>query len=91
MEQLICGSLNEMRIRQSLLKPYIPQTGMRVPRKAQQLGAGVYGLWNNPRVRAAVGFGDTDQGDLREEMVVGNACGGKLGSHGSKAVWLSHK
>ena len=26
-KQLICGSLNGMRIRQSLLQPYIPQTG----------------------------------------------------------------
>ena len=31
-----------------------------------------------------------DQGDVREENVVGNACGGKLGSHGSKAILLNH-
>ena len=30
-KQLICGSLNGMRIRQSLLQPYIPQTGTQVP------------------------------------------------------------
>ena len=40
-KQLICGSLNGMRIRQSLPQPYIPQTGMQVPWKVQQLGAGV--------------------------------------------------
>ena len=40
-KQLICGSLNGMRIRQSLLQPYIPQTGMLVSWKAQRLGAGV--------------------------------------------------
>ena len=40
-KQVICGSLNGMRIRQSLLQPYIPWTGMRVPWKAQQLGPGV--------------------------------------------------
>ena len=40
-KQLICGSLNEMRIRQSLLQPYIPQTGMQVPWKVQWLGVGV--------------------------------------------------
>ena len=34
-KQLICGSLNGMRIRQSLLQPYIPQTGMLVPWKVQ--------------------------------------------------------
>ena len=39
---------------------------------------------------AAVDCGETDQGDVREETVVGNACGGKLGSHGSKAMLLSH-
>ena len=40
-KQLICGSLNGMRIRQSLPQPYIPRTGMLVPWKMQQLGAGV--------------------------------------------------
>ena len=29
-KQLICGSLNGMRIRQSLLQPYVPWTGMLV-------------------------------------------------------------
>ena len=43
-KQVICGSLNGMRIRQSLLQPYIPWTGMRVPWKAQWLGAGVWGF-----------------------------------------------
>ena len=79
-----------MRIRQFLLQPYIPWTGTQVPWKVQQLGAGVQGLWINPRVRAAVDCRETDRGDVREETVVGNACGGKLGSHGSKAILLSH-
>ena len=35
--------------------------------------------------------GETDQGDVGEEVVVGNAYGGKLGSHGSKAILLSHE
>ena len=39
-KQLISGSLNGMRIRQSLPQPYIPRTGIQVPWKAQQLGAG---------------------------------------------------
>ena len=38
-KQLICASLNGMRIRQSLLQPYIPQTGTLVFWKVQQLGA----------------------------------------------------
>ena len=82
-KQLICGRLNGMRIRQSLPQPYIPQ-------RAQWLGAGVEGLWSNPRARAAVDCGETDRGDVREEVVVGNACGGKPGSNGSKVTLLSH-
>ena len=35
-------------------------------------------MWNNPRARAAVDYGETDRGDVREKTVVGNACGGKL-------------
>ena len=38
-------------------------------------------------MRAAV----EDQGDVREETVVGNACRRKPGSHGSKAILLSHR
>ena len=48
-------------------------------------------MWGNPRVRAAVDCGETDQGDLREEIVVGNAYGGKPGSHGSKVILLSYE
>ena len=46
-KELICGRLNGRRIRQSLLQPYIPQM-------AQRLGAGVQGVWSNPRARAFV-------------------------------------
>ena len=46
-------------------------------------------MWSNPRVRADVDCRETDRGDVREETVVGNACGGKPGSHGSKAILLS--
>ena len=53
-KQLICGSLNGMRIRQSLLKPYIPWTGTLVPWKAQQLEAGIWGWGSSLAVRAAV-------------------------------------
>ena len=30
------------------------------------------------------------EGDVREENVMGNACGGKPGSHGCKVILLSH-
>ena len=60
-----------MKIRLSLLQPYIPQTGMWVPWKAQQLGAGVWGVWSYPRARASVDCGETDGGAVREEIVMG--------------------
>ena len=47
-------------------------------------------MWNDPRARAAVDCWETDQGDVREEIVVRNACGGKPGSHGNKTILLSH-
>ena len=40
-------------------------------------------------MRAAVDCRETNQGDVREEKVVGNAGGGKPGSHGSKAILQS--
>ena len=47
-------------------------------------------MWSDAREKAAVDCGETDQGDVREEIMVGNACGGKPGTHGSKAILLSH-
>ena len=41
-------------------------------------------------MKAAVDCRETDRGDMREETMVGNAFGGKLGSHESKAILLSH-
>ena len=47
-------------------------------------------MWSNPRARVAVYCGEMDGVDVREEIVVGNACGGKQGSRGSKVILLSH-
>ena len=47
-------------------------------------------MQSNPKVRAAVDCGETDRGDVREEILVRNAGGGKPGSHGSKVILLSH-
>ena len=47
-------------------------------------------MWSNPRVRDAIDFRETDDGEVREEIVVQNAGGGKPGSHGSKGILLSH-
>ena len=41
-------------------------------------------------MKATVDRGESDRGDVREEIVVGTACGGKLNSHGSKEILLSH-
>ena len=64
-------------------------------RDAGPLEGAVAGSWSlgiveQSQVRAAVDCGETDQGNIREETVVGNACGGKQGSQGSKAILLSH-
>ena len=58
-KEQICGSLNGMRIRQSLPQLY-SQAGTWVPWKVQQLGAGVWGLWSDPRERATVDCGETN-------------------------------
>ena len=47
-------------------------------------------MWSNPRARAAVDCGETDTGDVREEIVVGYSCGGKPGSYRSKVILASH-
>ena len=41
-------------------------------------------------MRAAVDWRETDRGDVREEIVLGNAFGRKVGSHESKAILVSH-
>ena len=89
-KQLIHGSLSGMRIRQSFLQLYIARTGMRIPWKAQGLGARVWEVWSEPRARAAVDCRETDRGEVREEIVMRNACGGKPCGHGSKVILLSH-
>ena len=41
-------------------------------------------------MKAAVDCREMDQGDVREEIMVGNASEEKPDSHGSKAILLSH-
>ena len=83
--QLICDSLNGMRTRQSLLQPYI------LDRDAGPVEGAVTGSWRVGIVEQSQGEGscglqrETDRGDVREETV-GNACGGKPGSRGSKVA-----
>ena len=46
-------------------------------------------MWSNPRARAAVDGREMDGGDEREETG-GKCLRRKAGSHGSKAILLSH-
>ena len=62
-------------------------------RNAGPLEGTVAGSWSLGIVEQSQGegyCGETDWEDVREEIVVGNAYGGKPGSHGSKAILLSH-
>ena len=86
---MICRNLKGTRIRQSLLQPYVPR------RNADLLEGAAAGSWSleiveQSRARAAVECGQMDRGGVRKEIVVGNAGGGKPGSHRSKAILLSH-
>ena len=47
-------------------------------------------MWSDPRARAAVSCRNADGEEVREEIVVENAFGGKPGSQGSKVILLSH-
>ena len=52
--------------------------------------AGIWSLGSNHKARAAVDCGDMDRGDVREEIMVDNACAGKQSSHRIKVILLSH-
>ena len=47
------------------------------------------GIVEQSQERAAIDYGEMDRRDVMGETVVGNACGGKPESHGSKAILLS--
>ena len=87
-EQLSCGGLNGMRIRACRSHTH-PGQGHRSAGRGSGWSWSL-GMWSNPRVRAAADCGETDRGGVREEIVGGDACGGKPGSRGSKAILLSH-
>ena len=91
MKQLTCDTLNGMRITQRIIAIAICTTDRGIsPLESTVAGGWNLGMENNPRVRSAVDCGGDNQGDMREETVVGNACGGKLGSHGTKVTFLNH-
>ena len=80
-KQLICSSLNW---NQTVLAAAI-----HIPdRNAGPLEGAVAGSWSLGIVERSQGEGC--RGDVKEEVVVGNVCGEKLGSHGSMVIPLSH-
>ena len=60
------------------------------PLEGTAAGSWSLGIVEQSQARAAVDCRETDRGDVREEIVVGNACGRKPGSQGNKAILLSH-
>ena len=53
-------------------------------------GSWSLGIMEQSQGGDAIDCGETDQGEVREEIMVGNAGGGKPGSRGSKVILLSH-
>ena len=90
-KQLICDSLNGIIITQKILATAIHTPVRDVgPLEGTAAGGWSAGIVEESRVRSVVDGGEMALGDMREETVVGNACGGKPGSLGSKAILLSH-
>ena len=67
-------------------------TAIQTPdRDAGPLEGTAAGSWSLGIVEQSQGEETVDCGETdREEIVVGNACGRKLGSHGSKEILLSY-
>ena len=63
---------------------------MKVPWNVWQIGSRIQGLESNPRERFAVYYGEMARGDMKEEIMVGNIFGGKLGCRGGKVILQSH-
>ena len=61
------------------------------PLKGAEAGSWSLGIVEQPQARAAVDCRETDLGDVREETVVGKACGGKPDRQPwEQAILLSH-
>ena len=88
-KQLICGSLNGMRISPCHSHTY-PRQGSRSPRRCSHWELEFRDCGATPGQGLLLTVEETDRGDVREEIVVGNAYGRKPSSHGSKAILLSH-
>ena len=89
-KQLICGNLSGTENQTVIAAAICTLDSDTSPLEGTVARSRSLGLWSNFRARAAVDCGEMDRGDVREETVVGNACGGKPGSQGSKVMLLSH-
>ena len=75
-KQLICDSLNGLRITETMhVWSYVPWTGKQVHWNAPWLGAGAWGLGSNPKVRTVVDCGKMTGGDGSEKV------------HGEECLW----
>ena len=70
-------------------RTYTPESNVG-PLEGTMAGSWSVGIVEESRVRSADDCVETARGDGRQEIVVGNACGGKPGSHGGKIILLSH-
>ena len=59
------------------------------PLEGTAAGSWSLGIVEQSQARAAVDCRETDRGDVREEIVVGKACGEKFLSHTANFHWLS--
>ena len=90
MKQLVCDSLNGMRVTQTILATAIHTPVRDVgPLEGTAAGSWSVGIVEGSRERSAVDGGEMARGDTRKETVVGNACGGKPGRLGGKVKLLS--
>ena len=72
MKQLICGSLNGMKIRLYLPQPYICWAGTRSPGKGSGWELEFRDHGAIPSATAAVDCRETEREEVREEIMVGN-------------------
>ena len=89
-KQLICDSPNGMIVIQTIAATAIHTLGRDVgPLEGTVAGNYSIGIVEQSQGEFSVDCGEMAKGDVREEIVVGNACEGKPCSHGGKAILLS--
>ena len=86
-KQLTCDSLNGMVIIQTIAATAVHTLDRDVgPLEGTVAGNCSIGIVEQSQGEFGVDCRKMAKGDVREEIVVVNACGGKPGSHGGKAI-----